>query len=172
MTSATETQPARVPQPGQPAPTLALLDGEGNERRLAVERGRWVVLYFYPADDTPGCTTEACAFRDAVGTLRDAGATVWGVSPQDARSHRRFSAKYGLNFPLLVDADHAVADAWGTWQLKMRYGRSYMGVARTTFLIDPEGRIARTWEGVKPDGHAEEVLAALREAKKRSAASS
>ena len=164
MSSATETQPANVPQPGEPAPPLGLRDGEGNERRLSDARGRWVVLYFYPTDDTPGCTSEACGFRDAEEALREAGAIVWGVSPQDERSHRRFAAKYGLNFPLLVDTDHAAADAWGTWQLKTRYGRSYMGVARTTFLIDPEGRIARTWERVKADSHAEEVLAALRQA--------
>jgi len=164
VTGLTETQSAHVPQPGEPTPPLALGDGQGNERRLTDERGRWVVLYFYPADDTPGCTTEACAFRDADEAFREAGAIVWGVSPQDARSHQRFSTKYGLNFPLLVDADHAAADAWGTWQLKTRYGRSYMGVARTTFLIDPEGRIARTWERVKADGHVEEVLAAVREA--------
>lgn len=154
---------AHVPQPGEAAPALDLRDGEGNERRLENERGRWVVLYFYPADDTPGCTTEACAFRDAVEQLREAGALVWGVSPQDERSHRRFSTKFGLNFPLLVDTGHAAADAWGTWQLKSRYGRSYMGIARTTFLVDPDGRIARTWERVKPDGHAGEVLAGLRE---------
>jgi peroxiredoxin Q/BCP len=162
MTTATET--ARVPQPGDAAPTLSLRDGEGTDRRLSDERGRWVILYFYPTDDTPGCTTEACGFRDARESLREAGAVVWGVSPQDEQSHQRFSQKFGLNFPLLVDADHAAADAWGTWQQKQNYGRSYMGIARTTFLIDPEGRIARTWERVKADGHVEDVLAALREA--------
>lgn len=158
------TGAAGVPQPGDPTPPLALRDGEGYERRLESERGRWVVLYFYPTDDTPGCTVEACAFRDADEALREAGAVVWGVSPQDEGSHRRFSAKYRLNFPLLVDANHAAADAWRTWQQKSRYGRTYMGIARTTFLIDPDGRIARTWERVKADGHAQEVLSALREA--------
>ena len=170
MTSPTETRSVHVPQPGEPAPPLALRDGGGTGRRLADERGRWVVLYFYPTDDTPGCTTEACAFRDAVEDLRAAGAIVWGVSPQDARSHRRFSSKHGLNFPLLADTDHGAADTWGTWQLKTRYGRSYMGVARTTFLVDPGGRIARTWERVRPEGHAGEVLAALREAQAEAAA--
>jgi len=165
VTSLTETQPARVPQPGEPAPALALRDGEGILRRLADERGRWVIVYFYPTDDTPGCTTEGCDFRDAEQALRHAGAIVWGISHQDARSHQRFSAKYGLNFPLLVDEDHAAGEAWGTWQEKSNYGRTYMGTARTTFLIDPDGRVARTWERVKAAGHAEEVLAALEEAR-------
>lgn len=165
MTSATETQPARVPQPGEDAPPLALLDGEGILRDLADQRGRWVIVYFYPTDDTPGCTTEACDFRDRSEALREAGGIVWGISTQGQASHRRFAAKYDLDFPLLVDEDHATGDAWGTWQEKSNYGRSYMGTARTTFLVDPEGRIARTWERVKAAGHAEDVLAALQEAR-------
>jgi peroxiredoxin Q/BCP len=163
MTAVTEA--THVPRPGDATPPLSLRDGDGVERRLSDERGRWVILYFYPTDDTPGCTTEACGFRDAQESLRQAGAVVWGVSPQDERSHQRFAQKFGLNFPLLVDADHTAAEAWGTWQEKQNYGRSYMGVMRTTFLIDPEGNIARTWERVKADGHVEAVLAALREAR-------
>lgn len=167
---ATETQTPRVPQPGEMAPPLALADGDGTMRRLADERGKWVIVYFYPTDDTPGCTTEACAFRDMQDALRDAGAAVWGISAQDAKSHQRFTRKYDLNFPLLVDTEHEAGHAWGTWQEKSQYGRSYMGTVRTTFLIDPEGRIARTWERVKADGHAEAVLEALREAQAERAA--
>lgn len=161
MTGVTEAATARVPQPGELAPPLELLDGDGTLRRLADQRGRWVIVYFYPTDDTPGCTTEGCDFRDAAAELRAAGAIVWGISSQDAASHRRFSRKYDLNFPLLVDTDHAAGEAWGTWQEKSNYGRAYMGTVRTTFLIDPHGRIARTWERVRAAGHAAEVLAAL-----------
>jgi peroxiredoxin Q/BCP len=167
---ATQTEAPRVPQPGEMAPELALLDGDGTLRRLADQRGKWVVVYFYPTDDTPGCTTEACAFRDLQDALQDEGAVVWGISAQGAASHQRFTKKYDLNFPLLVDSAHEAGNAWGTWQLKSQYGRSYMGTARTSFLIDPDGRIARTWERVKADGHAEAVLEALREAKAEAAA--
>ena len=149
--------------PGDPAPDFALPDQDGIVRRLSEQTGRMTVIYFYPKDSTPGCTTEACSFRDADRELRAEGATVWGISPQDARSHARFRDEQGLPFPLLVDADHAVADAYGTWIEKSRYGRTYWGVARSTFLVDPDGRVARVWEKVKPEGHAEEVLAALRE---------
>ena len=166
--SSTET--AHVPQPGEVAPPLALRDGDGTLRRLSDERGTWVVVYFYPTDDTPGCTTEACAFRDLSEELRDAGAIVWGISAQGAGSHQKFTKKYDLNFPLLVDSEHEAGHAWGTWQLKSQYGKSYMGTARTSFLIDPEGRIARTWERVKADGHAEAVVAALREEQAAAAA--
>jgi thioredoxin-dependent peroxiredoxin len=159
-----------VPQPGEEAPPLALHDGEGILRRLSDERGRWVVVYFYPTDDTPGCTTEACGFRDAQDELREAGAVVWGISAQGAASHQRFARKFDLNFPLLVDSDHTAGRAWGTWQMKSQYGRSSMGTVRTTFLIDPEGRIAHTWEHVRAAGHVEEVLATIREAKAGAAA--
>jgi thioredoxin-dependent peroxiredoxin len=151
------------PAVGDAAPEVALPDEHGSFHRLEDQRGRWVVLYFYPKDDTPGCTTEACEFRDASQSLSDSGAVVWGVSPQDARSKAAFRQKYALPFPLLVDADHAVADRYGAWVLKQNYGKTYWGVARVTFLIDPEGRIARVWPKVKPEGHAGEVLAALRE---------
>jgi peroxiredoxin Q/BCP len=172
MSRAPEATVVSVPQADEEPPPLALRDGEGTMRRLADERGRWVIVYFYPTDDTPGCTTEACDFRDRSDQLREAGAVVWGISPQGQASHRRFAAKYGIDFPLLVDEGHAAATAWGTWQQKVNYGRPYMGTARTTFLIDPDGRIARTWERVKAAGHADEVLATLREAKAARASSS
>jgi thioredoxin-dependent peroxiredoxin len=149
-------------KPGDPAPGIALQDDGGTLHRLTDQRGRWTVIYFYPRDDTPGCTVEACAFRDANEDLAGLGATVWGISPQDARSHARFRAKFSLSFPLLVDVDHAVADAYGAWVEKNRYGRTYWGNARSTFLVDPDGRIARAWEKVTPEGHADEVLAELR----------
>ena len=129
--------------------------------RLSEQRGRWVVLYFYPKDDTPGCTAEACEFRDASREMDERGAAVWGVSPQGAKSKAAFRAKFGLPFDLLADEDHAVAEAYGTWVQKSFMGKSFWGVARATFLIDPEGRIARVWGKVKPDGHAAQVLAAI-----------
>lgn len=131
--------------------------------RLEDYRGRWVVLYFYPKDDTPGCTKEACAFRDAHAELKALGAVVLGVSADGVESHRRFAEKYGLNFPLLADPEKAVIRAYGAWGKKNLYGRVYEGVMRYTFLIDPEGRIARVWKKVKPATHAQEVAAALRE---------
>ncbi len=157
------TEPA-IPQPGQVAPEVALPDDEGVVHRLHDQLGRWVVLYFYPKDDTPGCTTEACGFRDAASGIGDRGAVVWGVSPQGAASKAAFKVKYGLDFPLLIDGDHAVAEAYGCWVEKQQYGRTYMGVARRTFLIGPDGRIARTWPKVSVDDHAAEVMAAIDEA--------
>jgi peroxiredoxin Q/BCP len=154
-----------IPMPGQVAPTLALPDHEGTVHDLAAQRGRWVVLYFYPKDDTPGCTIEACDFRDINDGLIERGAVVWGVSPQGARSKMAFRAKFGLQFPLLADEDHAVAEAYGSWVEKENYGRITMGTARRTFLIDPQGRVARSWPKVRPEGHAAEVLAALDEAR-------
>jgi peroxiredoxin Q/BCP len=156
---------ASVPQPGQTAPEVVLPDADGVVHRLTEQRGRWVVLYFYPKDDTPGCTTEACGFRDAGAGLAERGAVVWGVSPQGTASKAAFRDKYALEFPLLIDADHALAEAYGSWVEKQQYGRTFMGVARRTFLIDPHGRIARTWEKVSPDGHAADVLAAIEAAK-------
>lgn len=147
---------------GKKAPEFSLPGSDGKTHALKDYRGRTVVLYFYPKDDTPGCTVEACAFRDANDDLAALGATVWGISPQDARSHARFRSKFSLSFPLLVDTDHAVADAYGTWVEKNRYGRTYWGNARRTFLVDPEGRVARVWEKVTPEGHADEVLAEVR----------
>ena len=146
---------------GDPAPDLALPDENGTIHRLVDQRGRWTIVYFYPKDDTPGCTTEACEFRDASADLEAEGAVVWGVSPDTAASHSRFRARFDLPFVLLSDEDHAVADAWGAWGEKIRYGRSTMGVLRSTFLVDPDGRIARAWPRVRPEGHAAEVRAAL-----------
>jgi peroxiredoxin Q/BCP len=156
-----------VPMPGQVAPTLALPDADGAVHDLTAQRGRWVVLYFYPKDDTPGCTIEACEFRDANDDLAERGAVVWGVSPQGALSKAAFRTKFALQFALLTDEDHAVAEAYGSWVEKENYGRTYMGTARRTFLIDPQGVIARTWEKVRPEGHAAEVRVALDEARAR-----
>lgn len=146
---------------GERAPSFALEDQDGTVVRLEDFRGKWVVLYFYPKDDTPGCTTEACGFRDAYAELTAAGAIVLGVSGDDASSHRRFAAKHQLPFRLLVDSSHAVARLYGAFGTKRLYGREYEGVLRQTFLIDPEGRLAKIWRAVKPANHAAEVLAAL-----------
>lgn len=154
-----------MPEAGQQAPDFALPDEEGTIHRLSDQRGRWTILYFYPTDDTPGCTTEACGFRDVNDTITERGADVWGVSPQGAASKRAFREKFGLPFRLLADEDHGVADAYGSWVEKNNYGKTYWGTARRTFLIDPEGRVARVWAKVKPEGHADEVLAALEEAR-------
>ena len=153
-----------MPAVGDVAPDVALPDASGTIHRLADQRGRWTVLYFYPKDDTPGCTVEACEFRDANSTIVERGADVWGVSPQGATSKRAFTEKFGLPFTLLADEDHAVADEYGSWVEKQNYGKTYWGVARRTFLIDPNGRVAKVWPKVKPEGHAAEVLAALDEA--------
>ena len=150
-----------IPEAGDLAPEIALPDETGEVHRLADQRGRWTIVYFYPKDDTPGCTVEACEFRDANETIHERGADVWGISPQGAQSKKAFREKFGLPFLLLADADHAVAEAYGSWVEKQNYGRTYMGVARTTFLVDPDGRIARTWPKVRPEGHAAEVIAAL-----------
>jgi peroxiredoxin Q/BCP len=161
-----------IPEAGDPAPDIALPDETGTVHRLADQRGRWTVVYFYPKDDTPGCTVEACEFRDANETIHERGADVWGISPQGAQSKRAFREKFGLPFILLADTDHAVADAYGTWVEKVNYGKTYMGVARTTFLVDPDGRVAKTWSKVKPEGHAADVIAALDEAQTAAAGSS
>jgi peroxiredoxin Q/BCP len=152
-----------MPAVGDPAPEVTLPDETGTIHRLADQRGRWTVLYFYPKDDTPGCTVEACEFRDANATIVERGADVWGVSPQSAGSKRAFREKFGLPFTLLADVDHAVAESYGSWVQKQNYGKTYWGTARTTFLIGPDGRVARVWPKVKPEGHAAEVLAALDE---------
>lgn len=155
---------------GDVAPDFELSDDSGNRHRLSAERGRPVVIYFYPKDMTPGCTVEACEFRDANDDIRALGADVWGISPQDEQSHAKFREEQRLTFPLLVDTDHHVADEYGQWVQKTKYGNTYWGNARTTFLIGADGRIARIWENVKPEGHAAEVLATLREQSGRSAA--
>lgn len=146
---------------GDMAPDFELTAGDGSTVRLADLRGRKVVLYFYPRDDTPGCTKEACSFRDSSEAYAARGAAVFGVSADSTTSHQKFSSKFGLTFPLLSDPDHSVASAYGSWGLKKFMGREYEGIKRNTFLIDEEGKVARVWEAVKPDGHADEVLAAL-----------
>ncbi|HWQ05382.1 MAG TPA: thioredoxin-dependent thiol peroxidase [Longilinea sp.] len=144
------------------APDFTLLDDAGVERRLSDFRGHPVVLYFYPKDDTPGCTTEACAFRDAYSEYTQAGVAVIGVSPDKTKSHAKFRAKYDLPFTLLADENHAVCDLYGVWGRKKMLGREYDGVFRTTFLIGADGMILKVFEKVKPDGHSDEVLAALK----------
>jgi peroxiredoxin Q/BCP len=148
---------------GQLAPGFSLQDQEGHARSLAEARGRWVVVYFYPRDDTPGCTKEACAFRDGLPRFQGLNALVWGVSADDAQAHQKFARKFDLNFPLLVDPDKSMLEAYGAWVEKSMYGKTYMGVQRITYLIDPEGKVARAWPKVKPEEHAEEVAAALAE---------
>jgi peroxiredoxin Q/BCP len=153
-----------MPARGDRAPELALLDDTGVERRLSDRRGQWTIVYFYPKDDTPGCTVEACEFRDANADFVRRDAEIWGVSVLGTGSKQRFKAKFGLNFVLLADEDHTVAERWGTWVEKQRYGRTYMGIQRATFVVDPDGQIARSWPAVKPEGHPAEVLAGLDEA--------
>jgi len=159
-----------TPEPGDVAPDVALPDESGTVHHLSDQRGRWTVLYFYPEDDTPGCTTEACQFRDLTPHYADTGADVWGVSPDNAASHRRFREKFELPFTLLSDVDHAVAEKYGAWQEKQNYGRTYWGIQRSSYLIDPDGKIARSWPRVKADGHAAAVLEALAEARAERAA--
>jgi peroxiredoxin Q/BCP len=153
-----EEESARVPQAGEAAPNFEMTDTDGNVVSLASLRGKTVILYFYPKDDTPGCTTEACGFRDAWMELREKGVLVYGVSPDDARAHAKFTRKYGLPFPLLSDPEGTVAKRYGVWVQKNMYGRQYMGNARTTFLIWPDGRIGHVWQQVKPEGHAQRIL--------------
>jgi peroxiredoxin Q/BCP len=148
-------------EPGKKAPAFTLKDQDGKTHRLADYAGRPVVMYFYPKDDTPGCTKESCAFRDNLPAFKKGKAVVFGVSILDEASKARFAAKHGLNFPLLADADHAVAEKYGVWQKKSLYGRSFMGIARTTYLIGGDGKVVKRWDNVKVDGHAEAVLDAL-----------
>lgn len=148
-------------QPGDQAPDFTLADQDGAPVSLTDQRGRPVVVYFYPADDTPGCTKEACQFNDNLHAFSRADVAVLGISPDDAASHRAFRAKYGLTFPLLSDPDHAVALAYGAWGEKQSYGRTSVGLIRSTFLIDPGGRIQQAWYAVQADGHAALVLAAV-----------
>jgi peroxiredoxin Q/BCP len=151
-------------KPGSKAPAFSLPSDGGGRVSLKELKGKPVVLYFYPKDDTSGCTTEACEFRDNWKTVKGTGAVVLGVSPDGVKSHDKFRAKYKLPFPLLADEDHAVAEAYGAWGEKSMYGRKYMGILRSTFLIDETGRIVKIFEKVKPKGHAGEVIEALREA--------
>jgi thioredoxin-dependent peroxiredoxin len=147
---------------GEPAPEFNLESTEGRKISLADFKGKQpVVLYFYPKDDTPGCTAEACAFRDLRAMFQQRGAEILGVSTDSVRSHKKFQDKFGLNFPLLADPDHAVADQYGVWQQKKFMGREYMGIARTTFVIDANGTIKAVFPNVKVEGHADKVLEAL-----------
>jgi peroxiredoxin Q/BCP len=148
---------------GTKAPAFTLTADDGRKVKLADFKGTPVVLYFYPADDTPGCTREACAFRDRAGELKKLGAKVFGVSPDDVASHVKFRDKFKLNFPLLADPDHAVAEKFGAWREKNMYGKKSMGIVRSTFLIGADGVIKRVWRSVKVDGHDEAVMGALKE---------
>lgn len=150
-----------MPGVGDAAPDFALQDETGRTHRLADYRGKTVVLYFYPKDDTPGCTREACGFRDMLGHYTDRNAVVLGMSPDSVASHQRFVQKYSLTFPLLADVDHSIGEQYGVWVEKNKYGRTYWGIARTTFVIDPEGRIKQIFKNVQVDGHNEAVLATL-----------
>ena len=146
---------------GKPAPDFELKSDSGETVKLSEFRGRPVVLYFYPKDDTPGCTTEACEFRDAYDVYRERGAEVLGVSPDDEASHAKFKSKYQLPFTLLADPEHEVAATYGVWGERKFAGKTSMGINRSTFVIDAEGNVARAMLGIRPAGHAEEVLNAL-----------
>ena len=148
---------------GTMAPDFTLSDETGTQRRLLDYRGQTIVLYFYPKDDTPGCTTEACNFRDDYSAYIEAGVTVLGVSPDSPKSHAKFKQKFQLPFPLLADEQHTVCEQYGVWGPKKFMGREYMGVLRTTFVITPDGKIKKVFENVKPAEHSIEVLAAVKE---------
>jgi peroxiredoxin Q/BCP len=150
-------------EPGRKAPAFSLPDQEGRKHQLKDYAGRPLIVYFYPKDDTPGCTKEACAFRDALPDFKKGKAAVLGVSVLDTASKAKFARKHRLNFPLLADPEHEVADRFGAWQKKSLYGRTYMGVARMTYLIGPDGKVVRRWDNVKVDGHAADVLRAVDE---------
>ena len=153
-----------MPEIATAAPDFTLTNQAGAVVSLAALRGKWVVLYFYPRDDTPGCTREACNFRDNHAALEEHGAVVLGVSPDTSGAHQKFVAKYDLPFQLLVDdKEHSVARAYGAWGMKKNYGKEYEGINRSTVIITPDGRIAKTWPKVKPDSHGEEVLKWLTE---------
>jgi peroxiredoxin Q/BCP len=147
--------------PGKKAPAFSLTDQHGKTHTLADYSGRPLILYFYPKDDTPGCTKESCEFQAALPALKPSKAAVLGISILDEASKARFAKKYSLTFPLLADADHAVAEKYGVWQEKSRYGRKYMGIARTTYLIGPDGKVVQRWDNVKVDGHADAVIEKL-----------
>lgn len=147
---------------GTEAPDFSLQDESGTIRRLSDYRGKPVVLYFYPKDDTPGCTKEACSFRDNFNGFKEQGVVILGVSPDTVKSHTKFKEKYSLPFTLLADEGHQIADQYGVWGRKKFMGREYDGVFRTTYLIDADGKIVRVFENVKPDQHSKEILEALK----------
>lgn len=140
------------------APDFTLPDQDGHEHHLADYRGKWVVVYFYPKDDTPGCTTEACSFRDEYDYIQEQGAVVFGISKDTVKSHKKFAEKYNLHFPLLSDPDHKVIEAYGSWGPKKFMGREYIGINRDTYLINPKGEIAKSYKGVTPKGHAVQIV--------------
>jgi thioredoxin-dependent peroxiredoxin len=146
---------------GKPAPDFELTSDAGEHVKLSSLRGKPVVLYFYPKDDTPGCTTQACGIRDVYSDFRERGAVVLGVSPDDEASHVRFKEKYSLPFTLLADPEHEVAEEYGVWKERNRYGKKSMGIERSTFVIDADGNVSKVMRRVKPDTHAADVLAAL-----------
>jgi peroxiredoxin Q/BCP len=150
-----------VVEEGAPAPDFELQSDEGETVTLAALRGKPVVLYFYPKDDTPGCTTEACEFRDAYDRFREQGVEILGVSPDTEASHQKFKSKYELPFTLLADPDHRTAEAYGVWKEKRNYGKTYMGIERSTFVIDEDGKVAKAMRGIRPAGHAAKVLETL-----------
>ena len=147
---------------GSKVPSFTLVDDNGKKIKSSQWAGAPVVIYFYPKDDTPGCTKQACAFRDASQSLRDLGAVVVGISCDSPESHAKFRDKYSLNFPLLVDTDHQVAERFGAWREKNMYGKKSMGIQRSTFLIDAKGKVAKVWKRVQVDGHDAQVLDAIR----------
>ncbi|WP_028560334.1 thioredoxin-dependent thiol peroxidase [Paenibacillus pinihumi] len=147
---------------GEPVPEITLPAANGEQVSLSNFRGKKVILYFYPKDNTPTCTQQSCGFRDAYGDIEDSGAVVVGISTDDVKSHKKFIEKYELPFVLLADTEHEACDAYGVWQLKKMYGKEYMGIVRSTFLIDEEGRLLREWRKVKLKGHIEQVLESLK----------
>ena len=153
--------PASDLKVGQKAPDFTVMDDKGEKLKLADLKGKKVVLYFYPKDDTPGCTKEACAFRDGIDKIKKRGAVVLGVSADSVESHKKFKSKFDLNFPLLADSDKKMIEAYGVWKEKSMYGKKYMGIERTTFVIDENGKIAHIFPKVKVDQHYDEVLEAL-----------
>ena len=150
------------PDPGAEAPAFALKDQNNEDVSLAAQKGKWVVLYFYPRDDTPGCSKDACNFRDNHGAIQATGAVVLGVSGDTTASHGKFAQKYSLPFSLLADEGNAVARAYGAWGEKKNYGKTYEGIIRSTIIIGPDGNVAKVWKSVKPDAHGEQVLEWLR----------
>ncbi len=152
---------SEVIEAGKKAPAFALKDQDGKVRKLSEFNGKYVVLFFYPKDDTPGCTVEACTFEAGLKGFEKAGAVVLGVSILDSASKAKFAKKHGLTFPLLADEDNAVAEAYGAWQEKSMYGKKYHGVARISYLIGPDGKVVQRWDKVKPETHPAEVLAAI-----------
>ncbi len=156
----------KLPVVGNKAPDFTMSDQEGETHSLTEAKGKWVLLYFYPKDDTPGCTTEACTIRDSWSAFKKTGTIVWGVSTDSTKSHAKFATKYKLPFTLLADPDKEVVGRYGVWGEKKFMGRTYQGTRRTSFLIDPDGRIAKIYENVKPAEHAAEVLSDLKALKK------